>query len=155
MNGEPLVSKCKSLTTKLRALEKELAQEFKKQCTCLGENTKKYITFTVPTEKEITRNDQNEEEIAKDISYILQVIDRVRFIANSSDLANNFSLGIQIIKCKYGHDGKKCQTCRIKYKYCNCFLEYTNFKDDLIEYKCLCCNKDQHGEKLKERFFNT
>ena len=27
--------------------------------------------------------------------------------------------------------------CRIKYKYCDCFLEYTNFKDDLIEYKCL------------------
>ena len=34
----------------------------------------------------------------------------------------------------------------------------TNVKDDLIEYKCLCCNKSyQHkfGEKLKERFFNT
>ena len=36
---------------------------------------------------------------------------------------------------------KKCETCRIKYKYWDCFLEYTNFKDDLIEYKCLCCNK--------------
>ena len=23
-----------------------------------------------------------------------------------------------------------------------CFLEYTNFKDDLIEYKCLCSNKN-------------
>ena len=32
----------------------------------------------------------------------------------------------------------------IKYKYC-CFLEYTNFKDDLIKYKCLFCNKNyQH-----------
>ena len=33
-----------------------------------------------------------------------------------------------------------------------------NFKDDLLEYKCLCCNKNyQHkfDEKLKERFFNT
>ena len=33
-----------------------------------------------------------------------------------------------------------------------------NFKDDLIEYKCLCCNKNyQHkfDEKLKEQFFNT
>ena len=27
---------------------KELAEEFKKQFTCLGEYTKKYITFTVP-----------------------------------------------------------------------------------------------------------
>ena len=25
---------------------------------------------------------------------------------------------------------KKCETCGIKYKYCICFLEYTNFKDD-------------------------
>ena len=34
---------------------KELAEEFKKQFTCLGENTKKYITFTIPIEKEVTR----------------------------------------------------------------------------------------------------
>ena len=25
--------------------------------------------------------------------------------------------------------------------YCDYFLEYTNFKDDLMEYKCLNCNK--------------
>ena len=30
---------------------KELAEEFKKQFTCLGENTEKYITFTVPIGK--------------------------------------------------------------------------------------------------------
>ena len=23
---------------------------------------------------------------------------------------------------------KKCETCRIKYKHCDCFLEYANFK---------------------------
>ena len=47
---------------------------------------------------------------------------------------------------------------RIKYKYCDCFLECINFKDVLIEYRCLCCNKSyQHkfDKKLKERFFNT
>ena len=52
---------------------------------------------------------------------------------------------------------KNCETCGIKYKYCNCFLEYVNFKDDLIECKCLFCNKNyQHNfdEKGKERFFN-
>ena len=35
---------------------------------------------------------------------------------------------------------------------------YITYKDNLIEYKCLCCNKNyQHNfdEKLKERFFNT
>ena len=50
------------------------------------------------------------------------------------------------------------ETCGIKYKYCDCFLEYTNFKDDLIEYKSLCYNKSyqrKFDEKLKERFFNT
>ena len=35
---------------------KELAEEFEKQLTCLGENTGKYITFTVPIEKEVMRN---------------------------------------------------------------------------------------------------
>ena len=33
-----------------------------------------------------------------------------------------------------------------------------NFKDYLLEYKCLCCNKSyqqKFGEKLKERYFNT
>ena len=53
---------------------------------------------------------------------------------------------------------KKCQTGRIKYKYCECFLEYTNFKDDLIGYKCLCCSKkyqQKFDENLEERLFNT
>ena len=36
------------------------------------------------------------------------------------------------------------------------FLEYTNFKDDLIEYKCLCCNKihtDFQTTKIAILFF--
>ena len=32
---------------------KELAEEFKKLFTCLGENTKKYITFTIPIKKKL------------------------------------------------------------------------------------------------------
>ena len=59
-----------------------------------------------------------------------------------SDLVNNSSEGIHKIKCKYGHDNNKWETYGIKYRYCNCFLEYANFKDDLIEYKCLCWNKN-------------
>ena len=47
---------------------KELAEEFKKQVTCLGENTEKYITFIVPIEKKITRIDKYAEEIIKNIS---------------------------------------------------------------------------------------
>ena len=52
---------------------------------------------------------------------------------------------------------KKFKTCRIKYKYFDCFLEYKKFKDDLIEYKYLCCNKNyqqKFDENLKEQFFN-
>ena len=42
----------------------------------------------------------------------------------------------------FGHDNEKSETCGIKYKFCNCFLEYINFKDDSIEYRCLCSNKN-------------
>ena len=42
---------------------KELAKEFRKQLTCLGENTEKYITFTVSIGKEVTKIDKNGEKI--------------------------------------------------------------------------------------------
>ena len=66
-----------------------------------------------------------------------------------SNLVNNLSDGIHRIQCKLGHDDKKCETYAIKYKYCDCFLEYANFKDDLIEYKCLCCNKSYQQKLTK------
>ena len=53
---------------------KELAEKFKKQFSCLGENTEKYLTFTVPIEKEVKRIDKNGEEITKNTSHILQFI---------------------------------------------------------------------------------
>ena len=98
------------------------------------------------------------EDITKNISYILQFFDSGRFIASSlSTLVNNVSEGIPKIKCKYVHDDKKCKTFRIKYKYWNCFLEYINFKGDLIEKKCLYCYKNyqlKFEEELKERPFD-
>ena len=74
-------------------------------------------------------------------------------VSSLSNLINSLSEGIYRIKCKFGHDYKKCEANGIRYKYCNCFLEYAIFKDDLIEYECLCCNKNnQHkfDEILKE-----
>ena len=53
---------------------------------------------------------------------------------------------------------KKCETFRIKYNYWVSFLEYTNFKDDLIQYKFLCCNKNYKQKfdiNLNEQFCNT
>ena len=40
-----------------------------------------------------------------------------------SNLVNNLSEGIHKIKCKYGHDGEKSETCGTKYKYCDYFIE--------------------------------
>ena len=36
---------------------KNLAEEFEREFTCLGENTEKYITFTVSIKTEVTRID--------------------------------------------------------------------------------------------------
>ena len=41
-----------------------------KQFTCLGENTEKYITFTVPLEKEVTRIDKSGEDVTRNILHI-------------------------------------------------------------------------------------
>ena len=38
---------------------KKLAEEFEGEFECLGENTKKYITFSVPIKKEIIKKDKN------------------------------------------------------------------------------------------------
>ena len=48
-----------------------------------------------------------------------------------SNLVNNLVEGND-------HNDQKCETYGIKYKGCDYSLEYTNFKDDLIEYKYLC-----------------
>ena len=78
---------------------KELAKEFKKQFTCLGENTEKYMTFTILIEKEVTKIAKIGEKITKNISYILQFIDSARFMASSlSSLANNLLEGHHRIK---------------------------------------------------------
>ena len=90
------------------------------------------------------------------VTYLL--INSTTFMASSLPyLVKNLSEGIHRIQCKYEHDDK-CETRRIKYKYCDCFLEYTNFIDDLIECRCLLCNKNcqrKFDEKLKEQFFKT
>ena len=64
---------------------KKLAEEFKKEFACLGDNAEKYITFTVSIEKEVTK-------IGKSGNYrqdLWQVCE-----------------GLQRAKCKLGHDDK-------------------------------------------------
>ena len=67
-----------------------------------------------------------------------------------SNLVNNLAEGIYKIKRKYGHAMiKKCESCGIKCTNCEFFFENINFKDSLIEYKCLCCNKNYQKGLMK------
>ena len=50
-----------------------------------------------------------------------------------SNLVNSVAEAIYKMKWKYGQDDKNWENCRIKYKGCNWFLEYTILKDELIE----------------------
>ena len=51
-------------------------------------------------------------------------------VSSSSNLVDHFADGI--------HKIKKWETFEIKYKDCGYYFEYTNAKNDLIDYKCLC-----------------
>ena len=72
-----------------------------------------------------------------------------------SNIVHNLAEWIHKTKRKYGHNDNNCETCWIKYKDYDSFLKYTNFKDDLIENKCLCCNKNYKKVwwKLRETNF--
>ena len=77
----------------------ELAEEFKGQFECLGKNTEKVITFSVPIKKE--------NEDGKTITYKIKFIDTCRFVQSKlSDLADNLS---QI-------NNKDCKKCMEKNK---------------------------------------
>ena len=78
---------------------KKLAEEFKGEFECLGENTEKYITFSVPLKKE---NDNGEI-----ITYKLKFIDSYRFMQTSlPNLVGNLS-GVYDKECKKCRERKK------------------------------------------------
>ena len=63
---------------------KQLTKEFKGNFDCLGENTEKYITFSVPIKKELDND--------KTIIYKLKFIDSCRFMPTPlSSLVDNLS----------------------------------------------------------------
>ena len=100
---------------------KQLAEEFKGQFECLGENTEKYITFSVPIKKEVANN--------KKITFKLKCIDSYRFMQSKlSDLVDNLS---KINK-------KECSKCMRKKLEC----DYIGFKDNRLRYKCKKCKKN-------------
>ena len=97
---------------------KQLAEEFKGQFRCLGENTEKYITSSVPIKKEL------DNDIT--IIYKLKFIDSYRFMSTSlSDLADNLSETNQ----------KECKTCsEIKNIKTEC--DFIEFKNNRLNCKC-------------------
>ena len=64
---------------------KELVKEFEGNFECLGKNTEKYITFSVPIKKKIENKDL-------EITYKIKFIDSYRYMASSlSKLVDNLS----------------------------------------------------------------
>ena len=75
---EILIAFCNGSNYNYYIIIKELAEEFKGQFTCLGVNTEKYISFSVPIEKEVLKIDKKGKEITETISYNSQFIDSAR-----------------------------------------------------------------------------
>ena len=72
---------------------KELVKEFEDNFECLGENTEKYITFSMPRKKKVENKDL-------EITYKIKFIDSYRFMASSlSKLVDNLSEGVHNNKC--------------------------------------------------------
>ena len=71
-------------------IKNELVKESDGNFECLGENTEKYITFSVPINKEI----KNKNKIIE-ITYKIKFIDSFRFMSTSlSELVDNLSEGL-------------------------------------------------------------
>ena len=102
-----------------------------------------YKTFSVLIEKEIRKVDKDGNEDIKTIFYRIKFIDSARFMASSlSNLVDNLGDGIH----------------KIEGKNCDCFLEFESVKDNLIQYKCMSCNKDYSKklyQELRKQFKNT
>ena len=62
---------------------KELANDFEGKLERLGENTKKYNTFSILIEKEVTKIKTGDNESVVTISYKIKFIDSATFMATS------------------------------------------------------------------------
>ena len=118
---------------------RELASEFHGNFECLGENTEKYITFSVPIKKRI-------ENKIIDITYKIKFIDSFRFMATSlSKLVDNLTESIHNDRCN------KCES----------NLCFVNAMNETLTFECVDCKKEykkdinNNNNKLKERFSNV
>ena len=138
---------------------KELVKEFESNFECLGENTEKYITFSVPIKKKIENKDL-------EITYKIKFIDSYRFMASSlSKLVDNLSEGIH---------NNKCSDCGSNLDYIQTTagptagpsslersslepssLERKNEKLILECYNCKQCYEKKFNKELIKRFAST
>ena len=111
-------------------------KEFEGDFECLGENTEKYITFSVPIKKKIENKDL-------EITYKIKFIDSYRFMASSlSKLVDNLSEGIHNNKCSD----------------CGSNLDYINIKNEKLILECYNCKqryKRKFNKEIIKKFAST
>ena len=115
---------------------RELVKEYEGNFECLGENTEKYITFSVPIKKRIENKDM-------EITYKIKFIDSFRFMATSlSKLVDNLTEGIHSDKCIN----------------CKSDISYMKVIDETLIFRCFNCKRNYKKEinkELIERFAGT
>ena len=105
-----------------------MAEEFRgEQFECLGENTEKYISFSVPIKKE------HDNDSGETITYKIKFIDSSRFMPSKlSNLVDNMS-GI--------FDSVECKSCmekiKVNWEYCS-----VGFKKNRLIYRCKECKEE-------------
>ena len=106
---------------------KELVKEFEGNLECLGENTEKYITFSVPIKKKIENKDI-------EITYKIKFIDSFRFMATPlSKLVDNLTENIH---------GDKCGDCKSD-------LNYMKVMDKTLIFRSFNCKKTMKKKLTK------
>ena len=125
---------------------KELVKEFEGNFECLGENTEKYITFSVPIKKKIENKDL-------EITYKIKFIDSYRFMSSSlSKLVDNLSEGIHNNKCL------DCNSCLDYVRITMAKPSSLEHKNEKLLLKCFNCNsyyKKKFNKELIKKFKNT
>ena len=102
-------------------------KEFEGNFECLGENTEKYITFSVPIKKRIENKDM-------EITYKIKFIDSFRFMVTSlSKLVDNLTEDIH---------GDKCVHCKSD-------LSYMKVIDEALIFRCFNCKKTMKKKLTK------
>ena len=102
---------------------KELAEEFEGEFECLGENTEKYISFSVPIKSEITKNDKDGNDKTTKISYKIKFIGSYRFMSCLLPSLDNQLEGLRNDRCI------DCKSC----------LDYMTTKDEKLIFRCFEC----------------